>query len=115
MTIGGPPVREEAPKPVEKKLTREQRRFMQRIETEARRVHEQLAGRFMEYLVTCDNPHSPEVLEKASQISAQWKVFCRRKNLVPAVFNALENYCDGLIKEYQEIKAEKATPETLNQ
>jgi hypothetical protein len=85
-------------------LTREQKRFLQRINQEASKLHTHLVDKFTEFIVTCEDPEGGEVYEKMKSLSAQWKLFCKRKNLRPEAFNVIEDYCKSTIKEYNEIR-----------
>lgn len=91
----------EAPK---EHLTREQKRFLERINKEASKLHSHLVGKFTEFIVTCDDPEGGEVYEKMKSVSAQWKLFCKKNNLRPEALNVIEDYCKSTIKEYNEIR-----------
>lgn len=93
------------------KLSRSQRRDKERREEDAKRTYETLAEKFTNYFVGCDNPESEEVEERRRQMNAQWRVFCKKMNLIPAAYVMFDEYSKGLIKEYHESKIQAdATP-----
>ncbi len=100
------------PKPKEKPLTREQRRFIERREQEAKALHERLCQQFLTFFTECDNPEGLEVKEKQASISARWKVYCAHKRLSHEAYALLDTFCDGIIKAYNEAKEPVKTGET---
>lgn len=90
----------------EKKLTREQRRFMERLEKEARQTHANLSEKFFNFIVDSDDPEGQEVVDKMNQICALWKLYCSRKQLNKSAYNLLDQECQILIKLYLEKKSE---------
>ena len=76
--------------PKESKMTREQIRVKERIEAEANRVYQQLAEKFLSFMVECEDPEGPEVEEKKKQISAQWRLYCTRKQLLPVAYPVID-------------------------
>jgi chemotaxis regulatin CheY-phosphate phosphatase CheZ len=98
-----------------KPLSRQQRRFIERIQEEARILHNQLCEKFIDFLVSSDNPEGEEVKEKAKQLSAQWKVFCHRKGMKEEAFGLIEKHCQHVIQEYLAAKEEdNKTTTTIN-
>lgn len=89
----------------EKKLTREQRRHIERVNQEVTIAIEQQAEKFLKFFTTCDNPEGPEVAEKVKQMDAQWRTYCGRKRLMPKAFPLLKKYCESVIEQYQKEKA----------
>lgn len=81
---------------------------MERIQKEAEQCHKLLAENFQNYMLTCEDPDGPGVKEKIAQANAQWRVFCRRKNLRPEAFELIQTFCYGLVKEYTEAKQQPA-------
>ena len=96
----------------EKKLTREQRRHMERVNTEANAAFDQITNKFLSEFITSDNPEGEEIRERAKQIDAQWRLYCTRKGLNPKAFPLVKKYCDEAIKQYNESK-EKAELEKV--
>lgn len=99
---------EQEVKQSEQKLTREQRRFIERIEREAKEVHSTLANKFNDFFFTHDNPEGTEVLDKVAQLDTQWRLFCRRKQLNKEALPAMHDYCHALLNEYKEVKTEQS-------
>src|SRR5690348_3513275 len=78
---------------------REQARHNERIAKEANQVLNQLKDRFSSYFFTCENPDSEETQARIKTISAQWKGFCRRKNLLPKFFTIVDEFCNEILEE----------------
>lgn len=87
-------------KKAEKIVSRQQRRFMQRIEQEAHQTFNNLASKFLEFFTDSDDPEGQEVVDKMNQLSAQWKVYCHRKALNPTAQTMIESYCKGVCEQY---------------
>jgi hypothetical protein len=85
----------------EKKLTREQRRFLERIEKGAKQTYVNLSQRFFD-------PEGEEVVQKMNQVCAQWRTFCARKQLNKEVYGHMERGCQALVNEYLANKESKA-------
>jgi hypothetical protein len=93
-----------APAPKQKQMTRQQRRFIQRIEQEAHQTLNNLAGKFLEFFTDSDDPEGQEVVDKMNQLSAQWKVYCHSKQLNKEALPMVENYCKAVCEEYIKAK-----------
>lgn len=89
----------------EKKLTREQRRHIERVNQEVTKAFEQQSEKFLQLFTTSDNPEGPEITEKLKQMDAQWRTYCGRKHLKAHAFTLLKRYCDGVIEQYKKEKA----------
>lgn len=87
-------------------LSRQQRRYKERIESEANQTYASITKKFFNYLVTHDNPTGQEVADRIEQISAQWKMYCRKMNLVKDVYDMFDKYANGLLEEYLKTKSE---------
>lgn len=94
----------------EKPLSREQRRAKERVETEARQVHERMCEKFTDFMIECEDPDGPEVAEKAKSMSAQWKMFCKSRGLKENCYNFMEKYCETVIAEFKRLKEEQSSP-----
>jgi hypothetical protein len=88
----------------QRKLTREEIRERDRISEEVKQVYRQATGKFLSFFINCDDPEGPAVQELISKIDAQWRVFCKHKNLKTEGYPAIREYCKGVIQQY---KAEK--------
>lgn len=100
-------ITEEAKRKTEEKpLTRQQQRYKERIETEAKDTYNQFTGKFFEFFIHHESPESSEVIEKAKQMNAQWKMYCKRMQLVPAALVMFENYTKGIIDDYHKSKVD---------
>jgi hypothetical protein len=88
--------------------TRDQRRQRERINNEAQQVIKTLQDKFFNFFIECENPEGPEVVEKMKQISAQWRLHCKRRNLIASAYTVLDEYMDNAIKEYYQQKEDKA-------
>lgn len=85
------------------KLSREQRRAMDRIRSEVDQMYDRLCAQFFDFFIDND-PESEAVEQKAKELSSKWKVFCHRKNIVKELHGAIENFCTATIKEYKKAK-----------
>lgn len=97
----------EQPPKEEKKLTRAQRRYKERVVNEARQTYDRLTNRFTEFFLNHDDPEGPEVAEKMDQIIAQWKVQCDRLKLTPDARPMMEQALQGVVNRYLEAKKER--------
>lgn len=98
-------VQEEQPK--EKPLSREQQRKKDRIEKGAEETFELLSNRFLDYFVNHDDPEGNEVAQKLSQVSAQWKAYCAKRQLVDQAKSMIDVYGASVLKDYNESKYPK--------
>jgi hypothetical protein len=95
----------------EKPLTREQQRRKERIEAEANEVFSKACERFDLFIINSDTPEGQEVVDKQREISAQWRLYCKRKQLLPSAYSLVDEHCVKSIKEFYEIKnAPQVTP-----
>jgi hypothetical protein len=94
----------EKQQPKERPLTREQRRIHDRVNREVQEVFDQLSRKFFTFFMASD-PEGIEVQGKIKQLDAQWRVYCKRKKLLPKGFPMLKAYCEALIEEYKTEKA----------
>lgn len=94
-------------KPTPPPLTRQQRRLRDRIESEANDTYQQIAKKFFTFFITHDDPQGNEVRDRIRQVDAQWRMYCRKMNLIKDVHGMFEKYANGLIDEYVASKAVK--------
>lgn|SRR5690554_3924122 len=94
----------------EKPLSREQRRRQDRLNQEIFAVFEQLTAKFVSFFLDCENPDGEQVEERMKQMDAQWRVYCKRKNVLPKGYTLFREWCEQYLKDY---KAEKASLDSL--
>lgn len=87
-------------------LSREQRRYKERIEADAKKTYEQFTGKFFEFFIHYDNPDSVEVQEKAKHMNAQWKMYCKKMRLVDAAFVMFEDNFKTVLSDYYTLKSD---------
>lgn len=97
------------PAPKQAPMTRQQRRFIERVEKEAHQTFNNIASKFLEFFTDADDPEGQEVVDKMNQLSAQWKVYCHQKRLNKEVYSHIENYCKGVCETY--LKAKEPQPQ----
>lgn len=88
-------------------LSREQKRFLEKIENEAKGIFQSLADKFLIEFVECDDPGGEQIKETANRLDAQWKVYVKRRKLDPKALTALKAYIDDTFKEYEGSKTVK--------
>lgn len=81
--------------------SRQQRRFIERIEQEANMTFAALADKFLAYFSTCDNPLGQETKDKMTQINGQWRTYCTHRRLNIKAFSMATEYMDSLLKEFE--------------
>lgn len=84
-----------ADKPLEKKLTREQRRYKERVEKEAMIQLNSFVSKFYEFFMETE-PESPLIDAKKKELSAKWKM------LSEMALGLCEGNCDAIIEKYKE-------------
>jgi hypothetical protein len=93
---------EEKPKE-ERKLSREQRRYQDRVNEDAGRVYEILARKFFQFFIEND-PESDAVAQKAKEVVAKWRMYCGKNRLTEKAFTLMQAHCDLVIQQYKEAK-----------
>lgn len=88
------------------KLTREQRRARERINKEVSDIIDRLVSQWYEVFMNND-PASDVVREKAEEVSAKWKMYCRRRGLKPQALDIVSKSIADLMEEYKKEKAAK--------
>jgi hypothetical protein len=94
-------------KPKEAPLTREQRRYRERTNLEAQSVIKTLQDQFLNFFIECQDTEGEAVNNKIREIDAKWRLYCKRKNLIPAAYTVMDKYMEQSIKEYYENKEQK--------
>src|SRR5688500_10464207 len=92
------------PKNGEKKYTRAQLRAGERLKEQADLLHRQLCGRFVHFFMNSDEPEGNEVLNKAKELSAKWKMFCHREHIKPEFHNSIADFCKKYLEDYKATK-----------
>jgi isochorismate hydrolase len=93
--------------PKGKPLTHEQRRMRERINLEAQNVIHTLQEQFLNFFIECQDTEGEAVNNKIREIDAKWRLYCKRKNLIPAAYTVMDKYMEQSIKEYYENKEQK--------
>lgn len=113
------------PQPPEKtKLTREQKRSIDRANQEVMKIFDSFAEKFFNFFVNHDEPNSFDVIDKLKTMDAQWRLYCKKRNLKVHAFPMFKEYAENLMKEYKEFKngfkagsanegAKESQPETV--
>lgn len=87
-------------------INREQRRARERVHKEISGMIDRLVNQWYEVFLNND-PESAEVKEKAAEVSAKWKMYCRRRGLKPEALNIVSKTIAELMEEYKKEKTEK--------
>jgi hypothetical protein len=90
-----------------KPLTREQRRMRERVNMEAQTIIQTLQEQFLNFFMECQDTEGETVNNKIREIDAKWRLYCKRKNLIPAAYTVMDKYMEDSIKEYYENKEQK--------
>lgn len=100
----------ETPIKAEPKLTRQQRRTIERANDEANAMHRRLVNQFGEFFMDND-PASEEVTEKQKEVNAKWRVYCKNRNLTPEVFGLVDLACNQIREQFNnELNGEPKYP-----
>lgn len=100
--ITTPEIKDIKEKTKQQHLTREQRRKMERTNSDAKQVFDQLTEKFLKKIVT-EEQTEEQVKEYMSELSKKWRLYCKSKNLLPKAYTLLDDYMKGLLKQYSEI------------
>lgn len=84
-----------------KPLTREQKRYKERIEKEAMSQLNTFVTKFYEFFMDTD-PESPLIEAKKKELSAKWKMYCHHKKLSKQALGLCEGNCEAIIEKYKE-------------
>lgn len=82
------------------KLTREQRRKIERLNKEADDVFNVLARQFRDEFLS-EDPDSELVKETKNKVCAKWKVYCRSKGFKPEALPMMDEFCDRMYEDYK--------------
>ena len=93
------------PVPPSAPITRQQRRYKERIEKEAQETYNAFTDRFFKLFMESSDPEGEDLAIKRKQMNAQWRIFCSRMGLVPAAYDMFSNFCAATLRQYQEQKA----------
>lgn len=94
----------EKPKP----LTRQQRRFQERIKEEVTDNYNEMSSRFLNFFTVAEDPEGKEVVDLMDQLSRQWRLYCDRRKLKTEFYVLLDDYMKSLLKEYLSMKTPKS-------
>lgn len=85
----------------EKTITRQQRRYQERVKNDAMKTLNALVTKFYEFFMEND-PDSHEIAVERKKLSAKWKMYCHSKQLLPPALTLCEEHIDRIIEKYQE-------------
>lgn len=102
----GPVEQKEAPTEAKQtsKLSREQLRRKDRIESEAQETFHRVTENYLDFFTKHEDPEDDAVYQKQKQISAQWRLYCFRKKLTASAFPAVDEYCNKVRENYITLK-----------
>ncbi len=95
----------EMPKAAQK-LTREQKRFQQRTSEEAMKTLNILGDKLLDAFTISDDPEGEEMVKMFDRVDAQWRTYCKRKQLIPGIYSAMREYANSLLLAYQNSQKE---------
>ncbi len=82
-------------------LTRQQIRFKERMESEAASQLNAFISRYYEFFM--DNaPESEEVTKKRKELSAKWKMYCKRKNFMPSALPLFDTAAQKIVDQFND-------------
>lgn len=84
-----------------KQLTREQRRYKERVENEAMIQLNSFVSKFYEFFMEND-PESPLIETKKKELSAKWKMYVHHKGLSTKALDLCDGNCQAIIEKYKE-------------
>lgn len=98
---------------MENNLTRKQKRHNERVSADAKQVYTTLTAKFLEFFIYSDGPDEQKIVDKMDELSKKWRLYCKQKNLLPNIYPIVDQYMEGVIKQYSEMgKKEQAKTET---
>lgn len=95
---------------MENNLNRKQKRYQERVSAEAKEVYTKLTAKFLEFFIYADSPDEEKIVAKMDELDRKWKVYCNQKNLNKDVYPIVENYMQGVIKQYSEMNKKDGIP-----
>jgi len=87
--------------------SRKEERFQSRIKQEVDQIYHIMTDKFTRAIIISDDPEGKEIVDLAETLDAQWRLLCKRKNLVPSIYPAMKKFLEGIMKEYTDLKNEK--------
>jgi len=94
-----------------KPLSREERRFYERVQKEAQRAFTDLCEKFNNFIVLAENDE--DIKSKANELSARWKTYCHVKKLTAPAYPMIEKYCSDVINTYEKNKVTSPIEEVV--
>lgn len=95
---GSPEVENQVKEP-EQKLTRQQKRMVERANEEANAMHKRLVNQFAEFFMDSD-PAGDEVEAKQREVNAKWRVYCKTRHLTPEVYGLVDLACNQIREQF---------------
>lgn len=86
------------------KISRIQKRHIDRVEREASETHSKLSEKFLNEFINSTDPEGEEMKELYRIINAKWRAYCSIKKFNPIAFTAVEESMNRVIKEYTDAK-----------
>lgn len=99
---------------IQQKLNRSQQRAKDRFEQEAKDTFNKIAEKFLKEFTEADLPLSVKMDDRRKQLDAQWRIYCKRMNLVPAAYTMFTDYSLKIIQEFKEKTAKATVVEVKN-
>lgn len=90
----------------EKKLTRQQRRAMERINQRAQITYVKFCERYSEFFMEND-PDGEEVKDKEKEINAKWVMYCRSNQLTTESEQEIKKFFERMHEQYNKTRAEQ--------
>ncbi len=84
----------------DQKISRHERRFKERTQSQASEISSSLAETFLLYFSTTEDPEGEGVTKLMHQIDCQWRTFCSTKRLAPAAYPHMKQYMESIVKNY---------------
>lgn len=94
------------------KLSREQRRAIERVNQEVSDTLAKLVNIWWEFFLNND-PESEAVKAKQKEVSAKWKVYCSRRKVKAELFSLADRSISDLIEEYRKANPKPEPPKSV--
>lgn len=91
----------------EQRIKAKNEHYIEQLQKIAQRIHNELCGRFNEFIILTEDPSEETLRKKAKQLSAQWKLFVKTKGLKDSVLNLVGDFCDKTIAEFIALQQEE--------
>lgn len=92
---------------MDKELTRKQKRHQERVSEEAKEVYEQFCKRFLDFIIFSDSTTEEGVKAKMGDLSKKWRLYCKQKNLLPAIYTIVDDYMNSVLLQYSDMDQKK--------